>query len=82
VPVKLVAHSPAPLAPLFRYELQPYMNVLLLTVFIGLVFATLFIVLFLYQISSRRFGGSERESLMPLHEERVRPHNPRHRNAN
>ena len=57
------------------------MNVLLLTVFIGLVFATLFIVLFLYQVASRRFGGSEREALMPLREESVRPHNPRHRNV-
>ncbi len=51
------------------------MNVLLLTVFIGLVFAALFVVMFLYQVSTRRFSGNERESLMPLQEEGVRPVN-------
>ena len=42
------------------------MNVLLLTVFVGLVFACLFIVLFLYQLVDRRYSSSERESLLPL----------------
>ncbi len=51
------------------------MNVLLLTVFIGLVFAALFIVLFAYQLGTQRFSSHERESLMPLREERVRPQN-------
>jgi len=49
------------------------MNVLLLTVFIGLVFAAFFITLFLYQASNRRFSSNEREALMPLREERTRP---------
>ncbi len=49
------------------------MNVLLLTVFIGLVFAALFITLFLYQAGNRRFSSNEREALMPLQEERTRP---------
>ncbi|MCC5789234.1 MAG: hypothetical protein JJT75_06340 [Opitutales bacterium] len=42
------------------------MNVLLLTVFVGLIFACLFIVLFLYQLVDRRYSSSERESLLPL----------------
>ncbi len=49
------------------------MNVLLLTVFIGLVFAAFFLILFLYQTDNRRFSSHEREALMPLHEERTRP---------
>lgn len=54
------------------------MNVLLLTAFVGLVLATLFIVLFLYQVESRKFSSNERESLMPLQDERVRPANSKH----
>lgn len=42
------------------------MNVLLLTVFVGLIFACLFILLFLYQLAERRYSSSERESLLPL----------------
>ena len=59
------------------------MNVLLLTVFVGLIFAALFIVLFLYQQSHRRYQSSERESLMPLEDDdgilpaRPRPRDPR-----
>lgn len=49
------------------------MNAILLTAFIGLVLATLFIVLFLYQLDSRRFSSNERESLMPLQDEKTRP---------
>lgn len=49
------------------------MNAILLTAFIGLVLATLFIVLFLYQIESRKFSSNERESLMPLQNEKTRP---------
>lgn len=49
------------------------MNVLLLTAFIGLILATLFVVLFLYQLETRRFSSNERESLMPLQEEKTRP---------
>ncbi len=51
------------------------MNALLLTAFIGLVLATLFVVLFLYQMESRRFSSNERESLMPLQKEQTRPAN-------
>jgi hypothetical protein len=57
------------------------MNVLLLTVFIGLVFAALFVVMFLYQVSTRRFSGNEREALMPLQAERVRPANRKRTSA-
>ena len=49
------------------------MNALLLTAFIGLTLATLFVVLFLYQIDTRRFSSNERESLMPLQEDKTRP---------
>lgn len=50
------------------------MNVLLLTVFVGLIFAALFIVLFLYQQSHRRYQSSERESLLPLEDDSgIRP---------
>jgi hypothetical protein len=49
------------------------MNAILLTAFIGLVLATLFIVLFLYQLESRKYSSNERESLMPLQTEQVRP---------
>lgn len=52
------------------------MSAILLTAFIGVVLATLFIVLFLYQIESRKFSGNERESLMPLHDEQNRPAHP------
>lgn len=45
------------------------MNVLLLTVFVGLVFAALFIVLFLYQLSHRRYSSSEKEALLPLEDD-------------
>jgi len=48
------------------------MNVLLLTGFIGLVLATLFVLLFLYQIESHKFSSNERESLMPLQDEQSR----------
>lgn len=54
------------------------MNVLLLTAFIGLVLATLFVLLFLYQVESRKFSSNERESLMPLHDEQDRPANHKH----
>jgi cbb3-type cytochrome oxidase subunit 3 len=49
------------------------MNAILLTAFIGLVLATLFLVLFLYQLENRRYSSNERESLMPLQDEQVRP---------
>lgn len=48
------------------------MNVLLLTAFVGLVLATLFVLLFLYQVESRKFSSNERESLMPLQDEQFR----------
>jgi cbb3-type cytochrome oxidase subunit 3 len=54
------------------------MNVLLLTGFIGLVLATLFVLLFLYQIESRKFSSNERESLMPLQDEQSRSANSKH----
>jgi hypothetical protein len=49
------------------------MNAILLTAFVGLVLATLFLVLFLYQLENRKFSSNERESLMPLQDEQVRP---------
>ncbi len=57
------------------------MNAILLTAFIGLVLATLFIVLFLYQLDSRRFSSNERESLMPLQDEKTRPHSAQKKDA-
>jgi hypothetical protein len=53
------------------------MNVLLLTSFIGLILAILFVVLFLYQMETRKFSSNERESLMPLQKDQVRPANPK-----
>ena len=52
------------------------MNALLLTAFIGLTLATLFVVLFLYQLDTRRYSSNERESLMPLQEDKTRPARP------
>jgi len=53
-------------------------NALLLTAFIGLVLATLFIVLFLYHLESRKYSSNERESLMPLQDEQTRDANSHH----
>lgn len=49
------------------------MNVILLTAFIGLVLAALFVALFLYQMECKKFSSNDRESLMPLQAERTRP---------
>jgi len=46
-------------------------SVIVLTVFIGLVLVGFFVVFFLYLTSHR--GCAERESLLPLQEEGVRP---------
>lgn len=42
------------------------MEVLLLTTLFSVVFAVLFLVLFLRERQVRRFGGVERDALMPL----------------
>lgn len=47
------------------------MNVLLLTIFVGVVLVAFFVVLFLHQSSGDRCP-SERDALMPLEEENVR----------
>lgn len=49
------------------------MNALLVTAFIGLILAGLFVSLFLYHLETRRFSSNERESLMPLQNEKTRP---------
>lgn len=49
------------------------MNALLVTAFIGLILAGLFVALFLYHLETRRFSSNERESLMPLQTERSLP---------
>ena len=49
------------------------MNVIPLTVFVGLMLVTFFIFLFLYQGSCSAQTGPDRDSLMPLGDESVRP---------
>jgi len=48
------------------------MSVLALTVFVGVVLVTFFVVLFVHQSSGAR-RPTERNALMPLDDERVRP---------
>lgn len=50
------------------------MNVILLTVFIGLILVGLAIAFFFYTRRSGAVSSPERDSLMPLEEERVVSH--------
>jgi len=49
------------------------MNVIPLTVFVGLMLVTFFIFFFLYQGSCSAQTGPDRDSLMPFDDEKVRP---------
>lgn len=52
------------------------MDVILLTVFVGLVLVSLFVVLFLHSNRQSPGGSDERNALMPLQEEESKPHKP------
>ena len=54
------------------------MNVLLLTVFIGVVLVVFFVVMFLRLVAVPR-GSSERDALLPLAAEKPRTSEPRPR---
>ena len=60
-------------APILRF--RP-VNVIALTVFVGLVLVTLFVLLFVAQMLSHPPGGSQ-EALLPLAEEKPRKESPR-----
>jgi hypothetical protein len=49
------------------------MNVILLTVFIGLILVSFFVTFFLHLRKDSLESGSSRDSLMPLEEEGMRP---------
>ena len=49
------------------------MNAILLTVFVGFVLVSFFVVLFLNYRHDAESSSAERDSLMPLEEESVRP---------
>ena len=49
------------------------MNVIPLTVFVGFMLVTFFVLLFLYQAKCSAQTGPERDSLLPLTDEKVRP---------
>jgi len=49
------------------------MNVIPLTVFVGLMLVTFFIFFFLYTGSCSAQTGPDRDSLMPFDDEKVRP---------
>lgn len=55
------------------------MNVIVLTVFIGLVLVAFFIFLFLHQAASPRGASSGRDALLPLQEEKSSPVRPGNR---
>jgi hypothetical protein len=55
-------------------------NVLLLTVFIGVVLVLFFIVMFLRDVADPR-GSSERDALLPLASEKPRPSKKRRENS-
>lgn len=52
------------------------MSVIPLTVFLSLALAFVFVLLFWREQRRRVFGGSERESLLPLADESSRPASP------
>jgi hypothetical protein len=54
-------------------------NAILLTVFVGFLLVSLFIVLFLRFRRDAETSSAERDSLLPLEEERTRPARPGHR---
>ncbi|MDR3401091.1 MAG: hypothetical protein P4L99_01230 [Chthoniobacter sp.] len=56
------------------------MNVLLLTVFIGVVLVAFFVVMFLHQVAGPR-GASERDALLPLTVEKPRATNAKPKNT-
>jgi cbb3-type cytochrome oxidase subunit 3 len=49
------------------------MNVIVLTVFIGVMLVSFFILFFLYQTAGKRGASSERDALLPLQEEKNTP---------
>ena len=49
----------------------PLMNVIVLTVFLGLVLVTFFVVMFLHQSAGPNGAGSERDALFPLQEDKA-----------
>ena len=49
------------------------MNVILLTVFIGLILVGFFVAFFLHQRRNAVYSSPERDSLLPLEEEGVAP---------
>jgi len=54
------------------------MSVIPLTVFFSLLLAGLFIVLFAHEQRRRRFASAERDSLLPLADEKPRAADPAH----
>jgi hypothetical protein len=52
------------------------MSVIPLTIFFSLILAFLFIALFAREQKRRRFASAERDSLLPLAEEKARPVEP------
>lgn len=52
------------------------MNVIVLTVFIGLILVAIFLVLFLFQVAEKNRSSAMRDALLPLAEETPRPANP------
>ncbi|HET7535107.1 MAG TPA: hypothetical protein VFJ90_01535 [Candidatus Didemnitutus sp.] len=52
------------------------MSVIPLTIFFSLLLAGLFVALFAYERNQQQLGGAERDSLLPLAEEKPRKTKP------